>query len=662
MSALAGILNFGSGIAPVNEYDLAKLGARLDSRGPDGGFEVVSGNLGMCYRVFHTNHESRFEVQPLVSLQGDMLTWNGRLDNRDDLIRQLRSSLPRTNIITDVMIVMAAYFKWEKDCFSRLVGDFCLALWNPRLRVLYLARDVAGTRALKYHLDKDRIVWSTETAALLALRNHAWEIDEEYIAGAMSRGPNPELTPYKNILSVKPAHVVTVSAAGEVRSERFWRLDPSKVIKYSTDEQYQEHALEQFSEAIRCRLRSDRPVFAELSGGLDSSAIVCVADQLIRKGEVQAPGLETVSHVFDECSTSDERRYIRLVEAQRQIPGHYIKDEDFRLLAPLPNDVAIVTPNPVTLAFGFHSGIHQAMERAGSRVLLSGLGGDQMFGGVYGAYPEVADLLASGRFLTLNQRLRAWSKARKRSYVSLLWRDAVVRQFPQRLQAGRAAQLPPWYNGDFTRRMKLQERMRAKKRLRTFPSHSSRDQALGFLSVVKSISSCWRTEQFGIDVTYPFAHRPLVEFLQAIPLDQLMRPGENRFVMRRMLAGILPDEIATRRTKGNPCEAIFRAIARESGRLRLVFDNSRLCARGYIDKEPLFAALDRARHGYETHSALLVQTISLEFWLRDLEARDSLTRSTAVEPRQLTRAHAAEPLTHALVDPPVLNLEEGVGR
>ena len=653
MSALAGILNFGSGAVPVNEHDLARLGRALDARGPDGGLDVVSGNVGMSYRAFHTNRESRLELQPLVTTEGHMLMWNGRLDNRDDLIRQLRSNLPHAGAseIPDLTIVMTAYLKWEKACFKRLVGDFCLALWDNRLGVLYLVRDVAGTRALKYQINRDRIVWSTETAALLTLQDRSWEIDEEYIAGAMSLGPVPGLTPYKNILSVKPAHVVTVTATGELRSERFWRLDPSRQIRYSTDEQYQEHAFEQFSEAVRCRLRSDRPVFAELSGGLDSSSIVCVADQLIRNGEAQTQRLETVSHVFDECPTADERRYIRLVEAQGQFASNHIKDEDFRLLAPLPDDVAIVTPNPVVLSFGFHSGIRKAMDRVDSRVLLSGLGGDQMFGGVYGAYPEVADLLASGKFIALNRSLRSWSKAMKRSFAGLLWKDAIARQFPRRLQAltlGRVAQLPPWYNREFSRRMNLQERMLAKERLRSFPTHSSRDQARGFLSSVKSISSCWRTEQFGIEVTYPFAHRPLVEFLQAIPLDQLMRPGENRVVMRRMLAGILPDEIAKRRTKGNPREAIFRAIARESGRLRSVFDNSRLCTRGYIDKEPLFAALDRARHGYETHSAFLVQTILLEFWLRDLEPRGSLTRSPAVVPERLTWAHAAEPISPAV--------------
>src|SRR5215213_857592 len=648
MSALAGILNFGNGAAPVDECELASLGVTLDSRGPDGGCDLISGNIGMSFRAFHTNRESRPEVQPVVTSEGHLLTWNGRLDNREDLIRQLK--LSRTNAIADPAIVLAAYLKWEKECLNRLVGDFCLALWDNRLKVLYLVRDAAGTRALKYHLSCDRLVWSTETAALLKLQDRECEIDEEYIAGAMSLSPIPGLTPYKNVLSVKPAHVVTVNLSGELRSERFWTLDPSREIRYSTDEQYEEHARAELTEAIRCRLRSDRPVFAELSGGLDSSSIVCLADRIIRNGEVQTPRLETVSHVFDESPTSDERRFIQLVETQRQTPGHHIKDEDFRLLAPLPDYVSILTPNPVTLSFGFHSGVCKAMEQAGARVLLSGLGGDQMFGGVYGAYPGVADLLASGRLIALDRSLRSWSKAMKRSYPGLLWKDAIVRQLPHRLQAitsGRTPRLPPWYNREFSSRMKLQHRMFAMDPLRSFPTHSARDQALGFLSTVKSISSCWRSEQFGIDVTYPFAHRPLVEFLQAIPLDQLMRPGENRVVMRRMLAGILPDEIAKRRTKGNPREAIFRAIARESECLRSVFDNSRLCARGFMDKEPLFAALDRARHGYETHSAFLVQTISLEFWLRDFESRNSVTRSPAAVPKELSWAHGGS-FSHAV--------------
>src|SRR5829696_3050653 len=106
MSALAGILNFGSGPAAVDASALALLGSALDSRGPDGGYDLAIGNIGMSYRAFHTNRESRLEVQPLVAREGHMLTWNGRLDNREELIRELK--LPRHTTITDLAVVIAA--------------------------------------------------------------------------------------------------------------------------------------------------------------------------------------------------------------------------------------------------------------------------------------------------------------------------------------------------------------------------------------------------------------------------------------------------------------------------------------------------------------------------------------------------------------------------
>src|ERR1044071_7936023 len=364
MSALAGILNFDS--APVDEYALARLGAALNSRGPDGGYDLAEASVGMSYRAFHTNRESRLEVQPLLAREGHMLTWNGRLDNREELIRELDHS--RGTTITDVAIVMAAYLKWNKACFRRFVGDFCLAFWDARLRVLYLVRDAAGTRALKYRIDDHRIIWSTETTALLG---DDWDFEEEYIASAMSLGPTPEMTPFKNICAVKPAHVVTVTAHGKLSTERFWRLDPAKEIRYRTSEQYDEHALSELTDAVRCRLRSDRPVFAELSGGLDSSSIVCLSDKILKE-RAQAPGVETVSHVFDDSPTSDERKYIQLFEAQRRIAGHHIKDEDDPLLTPLPDDIMMLSPNPVVLSFGYHSGLCKAMDSVGSRVLLSG--------------------------------------------------------------------------------------------------------------------------------------------------------------------------------------------------------------------------------------------------------------------------------------------------
>src|SRR6478672_6147529 len=104
MSALGGILNFGGSPAPVDRHTLIELGERLETRGPDGGGEAVLAHVGMTYRAFHTTHESQFEVQPLVSAHGHMLTLDGRLDNRDDLIRELFSGGREGNTVTDLEI------------------------------------------------------------------------------------------------------------------------------------------------------------------------------------------------------------------------------------------------------------------------------------------------------------------------------------------------------------------------------------------------------------------------------------------------------------------------------------------------------------------------------------------------------------------------------
>ena len=138
---------------------------------------------------------------------------------------------------------------------------------------------------------------------------------------------------------------------------------------------------------------------------------------------------------------------------------------------------------------------------------------------------------------------------------------------------------------------------------------------------MQSVSLCFRQEYSSIQIAYPYLHRPLVEFLHGIPFEQLVRPGENRSLMRRAMTGILPEKIAQRKTKGRPKEAILRALSREWARLRPMFEDARVCAYGYMNAEPLLAALDRARYGAETLASPLLRTITVEIWLRALEQR-----------------------------------------
>jgi asparagine synthase (glutamine-hydrolysing) len=302
------------------------------------------------------------------------------------------------------------------------------------------------------------------------------------------------------------------------------------------------------------------------------------------------------------------------------------------LLPPPDEDLDLVSPNPLVCSFSYHAALCRLMEESGARVLLTGLGGDQVFGASYDPYPLLADLLVTRRPIALHRGLRLWSQTLDKPYISLLWRKAIVPVLPRRLQLWRRPasvnRAPSWFNADFVARNKLHEH-----RLPTvdpfgFRLPSDIDRSISYVSASRSVSPCYRSELTCLDTSYPFTHRPLVEFLQAIPFEQLLRPGENRSLMRRALRDVLPEKIARRKTKGDPSEGLARAIAREVSTLRSFLTDARVCAYGFMDSAPLFGAIDRARNGLEPHAGALLLTISLEFWLRGLERRSAKDRAT----------------------------------
>lgn len=616
MSSLGGIYHFSG--APVDGRLLTALGEGLIARGPDGGNQAQSGSVGMVYRAFHTCRESRLERQPVVSPQGCLLVWDGRLDNREELLGLLSDELK--NCQTDAAIVMAAYEKWGADCLQRLIGDFALSLWDPMTRTLLLARDPFGARTLYYHLNEERIIWSSLLRPLLSLAGTRLEVDDEYIAGYLTTATETERTPYRGIHSVPPGGVIVIQD-GRERVQKFWSPDPWHEIRYRTDAEYEEHFRQVFHEAVRCRLRVDGPVWSELSGGLDSSSIVCVADQVLERGEAQASKLETVSYVFNESTTSDERTFIHCVEEKRGSRGHHLCEDDYRILADSADPVLTSIPNPLICFAERQRRLCELMREQGVRVLLSGLAGDNLLWSVAEASPELADLLLQLKPFLLHRRIKAWSQAQKKPYWQTLWRGAVWPILSQSLRAYCRSiwEVPGWFDPAFVARMSLRERMLGPSDVFGFRLPSGRQQASMLLSAIPAVSAGYHTDWGWIEMSYPFLDRPLVEFCLAIPCDQKTRPGETRSLQRRALRNVLPEKIAQRKSKRGPSEALCRALNREWPKLEHLFTDARVCARGYMDARSLREAIDRARHGQKAHSFEILKTLSLELWLRALE-------------------------------------------
>jgi len=621
MSALGGIYRFDG--ATVEQEMLDRLGRSLKVRGPDGGRDLLAGQVGLSYRAFHTNRESRMEDQPYVSQAGQILAWDGRLDNREEIARLTRTTISSSR--TDIELVMAAYECWGEDFVSMLIGDFALSLWDARTQKLILARDHAGVRSLYYRIDRGSVVWSSDLTALLEICPRDVEIDEDHIAGFLSFGVDTAKTPFLGFQAIRPGHTLVVDRAGVAIDRTVWVLDPEATIRLKTDADYEERFRELFADAVKTRLRADRPVIAELSGGLDSSSIVCMADRLLRSGSADAPRLETVSHVSDEYKTSDERRFIHYVEEHIGRRSNYVRQEDYPYLTPMPDTSRISTINRFLTNCGYNIAVKKLMREHGSRLLLSGVGGDELLHSVNDPAPELCELLVTGRFLRLFQRLKIWGDLLREPYFRLLWQKALLPALPIRFRAAfrknNNALLSSWLNQDFARRVGFQERSLTTPDIYGFRRPTGRDQAIGFLSVVNRIATGFRTEAANYDISYPYLHRPLVEFLCAIPFEQLLRPGESRSLMRRSLAGILPTEILRRKGKGQTREILGVGFERQWTRWRRFFDNPLVVRYGFVEPKPLEAALLRARHGLPGEAFQLASILTLEVWLRLVEER-----------------------------------------
>ena len=618
MSGIGGVYHFNG--QRVEERTLGALSEGLRQRGPDGGDTVTSGSVGMVYRAFHTTKESRLENQPLTSADGCILAWDGRLDNRKDLQRGLHEEL--NGNCTDVGLVLASYRKWGSDFLSRLVGDYALSLWDPRVNTLLLARDPFGPRPLYYHVDRERVLWSSAVGSVASLAEIELEVDEEYVAGFVTTGPEPARTPYKGIHAVPPGKVASVRN-GHIEERRFWRLDPNYEIRYRNDSEYEEHFRDLFRESVRCRLRSEGPVWSELSGGLDSSSIVCMADEILTNGEAQASDLETVSYVYDEASSSDERDYIHCVEEKRGRRGYHIREDDHRVLAGLTEEPFHWTPSPLDCFARQYRELCGGMQKGGARVLLRGECGDHLlWSEVPGCPPDLADLVLQLRPFSLHRRIRAWSELEK-TYWELLWKGALGPLLPQRIRPC-SLPLPDFdslFERKFIKRMNLRERMLGVPDEFGFRLPSRRDQSSMLLNGIWSIAAGYYEERGSIEINYPYLHRPLVEFLVAIPIDQKLRPGETRSLHRRAFRELLPEKISRRQDKKGPDEALYRAVVREWPRLNKLLAGARVSSQGYVKPGGLKAVLKKAKHGVVVPMPIVLRAVSLELWLRGMEHR-----------------------------------------
>jgi asparagine synthetase B (glutamine-hydrolysing) len=346
--------------------------------------------------------------------------------------------------------------------------------------------------------------------------------------------------------------------------------------------------------------------WAQLSGGLDSSSVVAVAQNVAGAGQ----GLAGTVTMVDRLGGGDERRFADSVIRRYGLRNEQVHDfwawQDDGMTPPVTDE-----PRPLYPFYARDRHTVELVRKAGGRVLLSGFGSDHY---LTGNLNYITDLMAAGQLGEALRDLARWSVASRESFWTLSRRYLVSPLMPARRRAASTAPLPAWLDSRFSSERDLAARTieatdTTGKPGRMFVQKLTRDLA--------SIPAWVDRWPFGedVEVRYPFLHRPLVEAALRLPPALRIRPDATKWILRESMRGLLPEDVRTRATKGTIDARILWSFQRERAQLDALLADPILAQLGCIRPAELRAEVDLARRGIPTNLVMLMCALSLETWL-----------------------------------------------
>jgi asparagine synthase (glutamine-hydrolysing) len=621
MSSQTGVFYFDE--RPVALEIEQQLLRALGEADTDAGGKHVGPGLVLAHAATWIDDLAQNERQPHNSVLGNAITFDGRLDNRHDLLLRLQGRSHGHQ--SDSAVALAAYEAWGMDGLVNLVGDWSLVVWEPATHSLILASDFAGVRPLYYHASDQRVLWSSYLKPVV-LMTDATDLDDHFVAGFLTGAGSPNRTPYRGILSVPSGHALRFGAHG-VQAYAFWKLPVHNQIRYKDERQYDEQLRALFRESVQARLRTHRPVLSELSGGLDSSSIVCMASNVVANCQAKSP--EVVSLSFGQPGAPDEKFY-RTVQHFCGVQGVYLNTDNLPFLSFDCLDDA--SPAPWGALF---NQLAQCAKQIDTRVYFTGLGGDLMMGNFVDDAEQLAGFLRRGEIRLALREAVGWSGATRVPLPYILWRSfraALPAEWPvaSRYEVLPIAAIRDRY-GD-----SLLPQFRSKVGL-TEPDgiwsaqwkQAPPDRRKHFKSLSKLLESRFFRPPERLQhlyYTHPYSHRPLVEFLFGVPANVLLGPGEPRRLMRRAFRELLPPEVQKRRSKASFTGTFLQSV-RPAARVLSASSRPLLVAEyGYVDDGEVRERLERITQSLSCREPQLRQIVLLEHWLR---AHPQCVRKTA---------------------------------
>ena len=542
MSGIFGVLNQND--KPVNKKNINALLDAMSTWKYDDSGVWIDGSVALGHTMLWNTPESKYEHLPLHKDEY-VITMDARIDNRDELAKELvLPDLPLEEI-GDSEFILAAYKKWKEECPTYLIGDFAFAIWDSKNERLFCARDHLGMKSFYYHENNAQLTYASDIGVVLASENVISNPNIEAMKMFAYNGSvSSDQTMYQNIKRLPAAHYMIVEN-GQISHKRYWKIENITPSTMSIEEASKKFN-ELFSQAIKVRLRTTQHTGfgCEVSGGLDSSSVFLVAKNL--KKDITPFSLLYGDYHCDESS------YIDLVSEKSNIVPVTVRADklDYKHQYNMEFNYRVNRYWPIYVTFTQEFPLAEKINDSNIKVVLTGQGGDHIMAGNTVC---LTDYFLSFQWVKLYREVTYYQFDYKHTkeyfLVHLLSKrqKKILKNIYFLFNKKPVSSNKAIKNNEVNKRHYRSYAVEYDSKIMTDTGFSMFSDNNAYKVIEK---------EYGIEYRHPFFDIKLVEFMLSLPPEFKMKQGVIKILLREAMHGVLPEEIRKRNTKAEFSEAI----------------------------------------------------------------------------------------------------------
>lgn len=552
--------------------------------------------------------------QPMCNEDGSLwIIYNGEVYNYLEVRKELDQLGHRFRSQTDTEVILHAFEEWGEECLRLFNGMWAFAILDLRAKKIFCSRDRAGVKPFYYIYDEGGFCFASEIKALLEIDKFSIKPNEQIIADYLFSGfiDHTRETFFENICQLRPGEYLLIER-NRLTVHSYWDIEP-KEIHFARVEDYAERFYELLKDSIRLRLRSDVPIGTCLSGGLDSSSIVCLINKLMFNGKnidfrLAGKRQKTFSSCFEDPEY-DERKFIESVIDQTGAEKNYVfpkGDDLFKELSKLIWHQE--EPFGSTSIYAQWNVMRCAKERDVT-VLLDGQGGDELLAGYLPSF-----------YYLLRHALKQWDIKCILKEMNGLLKNRTLRA--NHLITGMVNLLLPKRKGE----LEWSKEDFRKKYFRSFSKpvkfEHDLDNYLYYIFRYLNLPALLHYEDrnsmaFSLEARLPFLDYRLIEYVFSLPPEQKIDQGVTKVVLRNAMKGTIPERIGRRRDKMGfvtPEGVWFKTSLKNE--IHEIITSKSFAERGYFDVSKVKKGFDLHCEGKINMNLVIWRYVNVELWLR----------------------------------------------